>query len=450
MKRHPSRDSVRVIEQEDRKTALVFGMHWSVVIGARPQVLAAKRARAAGATHFVCTGQRTSAVGLVAIERRTGWQYWSAAASFALQHASQPTAAIIRLPEAGFWLIATRNAAVLSRTDRVFDSYAQACEALSALVQDIPTLHLVSEDDDPHGHGYRALLAEGEASPRLTFVAWRVRVVPKSIAFGACVVLGVAGGVAVAWFHFGPRPNPAEDTPRQLAQAESHAAAWRDARRLAALAAWQGGATFFPVLDRFRQLPVVLAGWVLAEADCRWRDAAWHCAATYGRQTVVATNAVFSAQYAALFNEQDAIAFLPFSQAQVRWTQAGETAPRDFSTLQSSAWIERNFSTRLQRYEPAFLRLSMGTSEPLLIPPPIDPLTAQPLSLDPTAPVLRQRAIEIEGPLRSFALLDDIETAAAWQQITLRWSAGSPVAINQSPLHLVLKGEIRENARDNP
>ena len=88
--------------------ALVFGLRWSPLVGSRPDLLARKRARLAGASHYVYGGNRSAAVGCTRL-RQPPKACYSAAQLFALAHPDGMAAGLLAMSDARVWLVAAQD-----------------------------------------------------------------------------------------------------------------------------------------------------------------------------------------------------------------------------------------------------------------------------------------------------------------------------------------------------
>ena len=427
---------ITVIEDEARHSALVFGMRWSAVIGTQPRTLAARRASVAGASHYLWCGQRVPSVGLARLARHKGWTYWSAAALFAARFPHETIGAILRIGQGQHWLVASRNAAVLSRSDCLYDTHDDAHAALMRLASDIPGMRLIVDDVDV---SLADLTASPAASARLHVVAW-FRRLPRWVAMSGIGLLTVFCGSIALMQASRPRDDAAGHD--KGLDAPAMAAAWEAAQRSALTQTWQGADAYMPVLEHMLGVPIALMGWALRDIECTWQHPVWRCAAVYQRQTVLANNETFAQGYEKVTGRPADIVFTPLSEARVHWPIQGAPAPASAAGLMEAGIVAREFASRLQSLEGAFSRMHLGPPERLHVVPPLDPESGRPLPRPPHFPPLSRYPLEIEGPFRSFAVLTGVDDVA-WTSVRVAWTPATPIAIEQSPLNVTLKGEVR-------
>ena len=132
----------------DRPIVLLFGLPWAPLVGSHPGRLARRRAIAARATHFTHLGRLGVCFGMVRLtagRRRSSHHYHAAAALFAASQEAGPVVWLTQLPDGRYWLIAARDAAVLSRSDRLFPDLIQGQEALRGLCSSFPGLEQIDD-----------------------------------------------------------------------------------------------------------------------------------------------------------------------------------------------------------------------------------------------------------------------------------------------------------------
>lgn len=442
-----------------RDILIVLGMQWHTILGGDLAAQARRRARRAGATHWVHAGGRAESVGTIRLARRIlaagrlgiAREAHSGAQLFARRNPSGIHAAAWRLEGGRCWLALVRDGQVLGNGDTVFETPAQAGLALqaaqarfgSALQCTHEAAALLSPDPAPGSQAaaetpdLSVLASSATAASALQRVplGGRWLLLPAA---GLCGVLAMA-----AWWRatqtWTPPVLPAADSP---SVAELEAEGVRQWQR--AIDAFLQGAkvpgqqSLDALWLAIGELPVQPAGWLLEGAQC---DAAsgsgWHCAVRYKRLNRLAGNEGF-------------MAIVPGAW-QMNWTSLDEVTARfrlaapahglDSVTLASTPRL-RFFpdADALQRIRAAFGRVDVGPAQPVPIAIPRD-AAGKELPRPPDIALPQQRTIELQGPLRSLVLIGPSLTARiAWTRLSLRIDPAAAVSLRSSVLLATLSG----------
>lgn len=442
-----------------RDILIVLGMQWHTILGGDLAAQARRRARRAGATHWVHAGGRAESVGTIRLARRTlaagrlgiAREAHSGAQLFARRNPSGIHATAWRLEDGRCWLALVRDGQVLGNGDTVFETAAQAGLALqaaqarfgSALQCTHEAAALLSHDPAPGSQAeaetpdLSALASSATAASALQRVPLGGRGLLLPVA-GFCGVLAMA-----AWWRttqtWTPPVLPAADSP-SVAELEAEGVRqWQRAvdafLRGASVPSHQSLEALWLAIG---ELPVQPAGWLLEDAQC---DAAsgsgWHCAARYSRLNRLADNEGF-------------MAIVPGAW-QVNWTSLDEVtasfrlaAPEhglDPMALASTSRLRfLPDADALQRIRAAFGRVDVGPAQPVAIAVPRDAAGRQ-LPRPPDIALPQQRLIELQGPLRSLALIGPALTARiAWTRLSLRIDPAAAVSLRSSVLLATLSG----------
>lgn len=439
------------------RATLHFGLRWAPLIGSRPAQLARKRAQLARASHYVYCGERGVALACARFARTPRqWRHFSAAAIFAANH---PIGALVwttSLPDGRFWLVGARDGAVLTRTDRLFDAWDHLNQALDQLVMDDPGLVVLSPHDWPPAEptgiaggqagGQAASDAAADLSERLLSCADRtspMQALPWIRRMGGPWWTGMllaSACVVYTWVTRTTEVGLPEGDPQQndlpvIDPAEWRARAIQDGVR----SRWAGANHYVPVLSDLRALPVMLDGWRIAGAQCDWAASAWRCTADYRRDMPGATNLDLLRNVPS----DRQVHFTPFSVGHISWVLAAESTPLDVERFLAPAWVDASLVSALQSRAPAFVHMTLG--------PRVELDLAAAMLEEPGVPdtlmmprVPARRALIIEGPLRSFGVLDDLAVHVAWDQVVLRFQQGVTPALSQSALQVALRGWVHE------
>jgi hypothetical protein len=419
------------------ETVLVFGLHWSAIVGSRVDVLARRKAREARATHYVHGGNGAAAVGCACLRARgkagrkvRSRACYAAAQVFARMHPHGLAAGVLRMDDAVSWLVAARDGAVMARSDRLYPNEAAAHAALAELDVLHPglagTVRTLSVDDlarslDPAAAMWRIGLP------------WSRVPVPVQ---GAILLVSLAVLLPPAWRAWQRRaaapPPPAAVDPGQ---------AWHDAlSRAAASVRLHDAGQLGLVFQTLRKLPTALQDWTLQSARCRPDGHGWACRARYVRATPHATNLALAERLPASVRA----VFASLDEADVLWRVAGRTHALQPAALPHMSQTDLLFASVLQSIRPAFASIVLGTPATFPVAPPRD-AQGRPLPAPSDLPRLRTRSVVLDGPLRSFALLARPPATASWTEIALILHADRRPDIAHSPLMAQLQGVVYEH-----
>jgi hypothetical protein len=417
-------------------TVLVFGLHWSAIVGSRVDALARRKARQARATHYVYGGSGAAAVGCARLRARgkagrrlRSWACYAAAQLFARMHPHGVAAGLLHMDGTGTWLVATRDGAVMARSDRLYPDEAAARAAVDELALLHPGLagavHRLSVDDLARSLDPAAAM-------------WRIGLpwarVPAPVQ-GAILLLALALLLPPAWRAW--QRGAAAPPPRA---AVDPAQAWHDAlSRAAAAIPVHDARQLGRVFQTLRQLPTSLQDWTLRSARCRPDGGGWACHARYGRATPRATNQALAERLPASVR----VVFASLDEADVLWRVAGVAQALQPRALPHMSETDLQFASVLQAIRPAFARIALGGAAAFAVAPPSDP-QGRPLPAPADLPRLRTRSIVVDGPLRSFALLAQPPATASWSEIALVVHEDRRPDIAHSPLMAQLQGVVYE------
>lgn len=422
---------------------LVLGMRWHTILGSQLAVRARKKAREVRASHYAHAGDRSEAVGTVRFarpdRRARGVVRYCAALVFAAGHARGRVALCCPLPDGRVWLVAVHDGKVLTQSDRVFDSLADAHQALHTLVErhgEMLTVHGAGLDDQAEPFELSQLIPELKSTLALRASGFTVPGVPRPVWVATAGVVLAFGGRA-AWDHLrsgAPLPAAPAITPAGLEQA------WRD--HLA------GFASRMPVHDQaalqalsvaLRQMPASVGGWGLRGAVCEPLQAGgWLCQASYMRDSRIATNASFLAKRPAAWQES----WQPLEGVTASFEVDAPHHTLDLATLAPLAQQDEQVVSALQQALPAFVRIALAPPSEVRIPAPLDQAGIA-LQAPAGTPEIRERAIALEGPMRSLALLPAaMHGHVAWKRVELRRDDTASAGLNQSRLMAIAQGVL--------
>lgn len=465
----------------DRHVVLLFGLRWAPLVGSKPAVLARRRAIAARATHYVHLGRLGMCFGMARLTLHwggTSHRYHAGAAVFAACQEGGPVAWLTRLPDDRYWLVAARDGTVLSRSDRLYPDIELGRQAMQSLCAEFPGLQEISDEQALASlaagvpvrtqagvgacvPGQRAQTSANEVTSREVPIA-AVCLLPSIDALSARAQPGDAM-IALAWYarvrslwwvfllfvmvgavwHISasaPTPAESESVSIHALAPEDVRARWHAAQVHAMSAHWHGADSFVQVLSHVRGVPVLLAGWQLSVIQCDWVKSVWACHADFDRIDPRATNVGFLHALPGAWTAR----FAPLGRASAHWAVQASVWDERMSGLPDVDWVDRILVSRLQRRAPAFTHITLGDPDVLVVDDMLkDPLgerIAEPAGMSHP----RRRSIRVQGPLRSFGLIRELDPYVAWDSLRLTFTPRADVSLSRSALHLELGGWVHE------
>lgn len=395
---------------DENREHLVFGLAWAVVIGHNPEKESVARARQAKATHYVLPGGHSSVVGYVQFPTRKKVRgepektWFSAAQMFADRFPNGVHTHVVPIDDDHHWLVAAQDGEVIPGTDSVFESHAEALEALEALKEQHPGAIPVTKfkPSDP------------TAASRMIERKNRLAALP----IWARVALGVM--VAAVLFDKGADLISAMSSSGREQRTEvvvDASAAWS-----AQLDRWQktvqvdGPQGFQALLSQInRQVPMKLGGWPLASLECSPYPAGWKCNAVYKRGDAgTSTNQSLSAALPPGWTVQ----WLDLDKgkvdgAKVSWALPATRTVLDRSKLEDQEYVLGPYASQVQAVYAAFkLVVAPKALSRADVQAPTytnaDGLMASVAytdSLPASARIPLVKGLEFAGPLRSMTVL---------------------------------------------
>lgn len=415
---------------------LVFGLQWLPLLGGKAGRLAPRLARQHRATHMVFAGDASDSVGIVSLktgraQRKT--RLHSAAQNIAQLFSTGTVALLLELEQAGYWLVAVHEGAVIARTDRLYRSSTDAQLVLSELRQAYPQLVLLGDAHAPQQPSLGLIEAASSNHSLLRLLRRWTPVLPWPVqVFFLSLVLVLL--VPRLWDAFGSTPYAS------VRQVDDPSQAWRSALEKSTQGrAVHGVQGMHDLLQALHQLPVRVGGWALQEAECRPKPRKWRCLARYTRATVQASNLQFlSAAPVHWLVEFDSI-----EQARPTWEVNAQATPLQLARLKSSADHERNLFSSLQAIRPAFSQMQIGQPQSLPLSAPTDN-NGHALPRPPGLLTYFSRSVRLVGPLRSASVMLPYAESIEWTKAQLTLRDVDQPGLKSSNLSLSLQGNLYE------
>lgn len=429
---------------------LAFGLRWFALIGSNIPKLARSRGRRLRATHYVVGGAPAMVAGFgrarPGLRRPKPSRRGQTADAAPFQSAGQLFAmlypegghSLVRLPDGRHWFVAAHGGAVLSQTDRVFDSLDEALHEQRALLAQRPSLKEQAADQV-----WADLLRSVEPGAALIALPTRWAELPFALRlFLGCI--GVAALAPTIWnaavqpsFRkdaITPDPVPGPDPVIEAYQAMLSGTTVHPQAELARLLAGMGA------------LPVHVQGWALRRAQCEAGPQQWNCSAVYARVHPLATNHGLYALVPAGWR----VSFKPLEEATLAWHMASRPIPLADSTLPSSVYVDTQVAGGLQGLRPAFASVALSAPTALLPRMPLaaradaSQVQAQAQAAHHGLPIIRRRTLVLHGPLRSMALMPGPVSMARWSRLVIDVQPQPRPSLVASALVAELQGDIYE------
>ncbi|MBV7482366.1 type 4b pilus protein PilO2 [Bordetella sp. BOR01] len=423
-------DQLLLLDLDHGEGSLAFGLSWFALVGSHAPAMARARARRMRATHYVVGGQGAMAGGCARIAPRLRRPVHAAAQVFARYHPDGTAACIAPLPDGRWWLAAAQDGAVLARADALYADAEQAAVALQGLAAQYPSLR-----QHDGRQTLKALMTSADAATLMQPVGSRWSRMPLPVrAFISLVAIALA--VPVAWRAWQPSARVAAPVASVTAEEAWQQASLEFRRQHTMHALPELGR----VLASLHRLPLNVQGWLLRDARCQPASRAWSCSAAYVRVQADATNTAFAQALPAGWQ----LRFQPLDAAELAWMVPGNSTLLADVALPDATHVDGVLASALQRARPAFTQLTLGPAASAPIAAPRDP-HGLPIAAPPDWPALRQRAVALQGPLRSLSLLaDQSRLVVAWSSVVLRLAAGRVPATAVSALTAELQGTLYE------
>lgn len=418
-------------------TTLVFGLDWFPLLGAQPQRQSRRLARRYRASHLVFSGEQLASVGLMRLRLRgtaRRQQLHSAAQGLACLFPHSTVALILRLPDTqGWWMAAVHQGAVIVRTDRRYPSLELAAAALDDLRPAYPQLRYLDDSSSEAPTLSQLQSALGQQTILRKLKRWN-SILPLPVQLFVLVLLLT---LLLPKFWQGWRDKAATSAPTVR---EDASLLWQQAIAQAVQGRVLHGAQGTQaLLESFYQLPVNLAGWQLDQAECTAGAVRWTCSASYLRQSRWASNHGFLSLTPTDWTSR----FPTMDLVYVAWMVPVGSTPLAWQTLKTTADIDRYWLSELQAIRPAFTQITLGQAVPVPVSAPLNEQGAA-LPRPDGLPKYMYRTIQINGPLRSFALLISHASVIQWRRVLLSLRDTAPATLTSSQLSVSFQGDLYE------
>lgn len=442
---------------------VVLGLQWQTVLGTDLHTRARRKARAAGATHWVHAGGRAESVGMAwlpsrapALARRT-----VAHAGAQLFARSMPAGIYVlawALDDGRYWVAMARDGQVLGNGDAILPSreealavlhrarmrFGDSLRCLGAAAELLPA----AADEDPirrRAMDLPALAAMASAASLLQPVRVALYRLPAPVI--GLLLMALAGVAVQTWWRAqGVADAPEfrgaleqQGAPHVLvdAQAEWSLAIARQTAGLSAVTP-RGLQQLWAALGR---LPVMQSGWGLQRMHCDFSGAEWRCTASYRRLSRHALARGFTntlpPHWRLHWDALDSVQadFIVSADASALPLTASASAPPGLLPAADA----------LQPLRPLLRRVDVGRAGPLALVAPLD-ANGVPLPRPVRLEVPVQRPVTLEGPWRSIVVAAPaLATGIAWQRVEIDVQLAAQAGLATSTFMASLYGVSYEN-----
>lgn len=430
----------KVLVRPVQSFQLAFGLNWLPLISGRAARSARRISRQYKASHIVLDGEAPASFGYGFVSRANRHRklvMHSAAQNMARLYPSGHVAAIVPVEPDGHWFVAIHEGAVVARTDVVYRSLSQARQALHELQRAHPRLMaLLPEAGCPS----LETIAGASGSGTLLRHTGKGR--------GKWMVLALVLGLLAFALMFSQKEgalHATNDTFSTVDMAEA-ALRWQQAASLVEQGITvHGVAATHALLRHIHDLPVRMAGWVLARAACQAQHTAWHCSADYDRKWIGADNAGLLAKAPQGWRFD----FPSIDRAQATWVLPAPVLPLAQQHIDDAQHNQRYLHSSWQGIRPAFNKIEVGPALPVAIEPPQDK-QGRPLPRPVDLRRYARRQVVFEGPLRSVSVLLPHTRSIGWRSITLTHGDSAQPSLATSLLRVSFVGDLYEFHPDQP
>lgn len=395
---------------------LVFGLRWFPVLGASSTQQARLLCKRHRAKAWVVTGRHFSSVGLSSKKLTAKTQRVAAAVCFATLFPRGVQAAIYKLDQQCYWLIAAHEGVPLRHGDMVFSSIEQAKQRAQQLAKHHTSLVLQPD-----------ILSIESLVPLLTTrMRLKAKMLPKRQRPWAWFTV-VSLVVSLAYWSYVPRVSVAAVDPEPLR--DPYQAYWDQQQRPAShYVALQA------LLEHWQALPLDVASWRLNGSNCQVQRAFWQCTHSFKPEVEMATVVDFQKKQPTDWQMIQADLQKIHVQTQVYFQ---DQEPRRWYTSQA---IQAKLLAKFQSLKPAFQSIKLLTPVQFLGKGQTTSATSGiGLPQHQFAPIFEQ-GVALQAPLRSLSLLLDFDEYVHWEKASFVLNQKQKASLKQSAVQAQLHG----------
>lgn len=386
---------------------LVFGLRWLSMVGEKSSPQTKQLAKKEKANHWVVAGTTFTAIGLKKKRAAIKKELYSAAVCYALLYPKGVHAAIYKINETHYWLVGCQEGTPMSRADVLFNSPDEVSAALDLLKQQYMGLHVSASFDELTN--FVALIATRSLQKAELYTLKR-RLWPSAFLLSLCIAL-------IVWWRLDLNQAEAASSEPEI---DPYLSYWETQQIQP-----NGSDALRQLILFWERLPLQLAEWQLQDSSCEAKNTLWRCKHRYVTTTDTATALDLEARLPEGWTIQET----SMQQVVLQSQNTYEVGQERWRTADE---VRLGLLSQLQHIRPAFQALRLVEPTPLV---PTITSHAQ------YVPIFTQ-ALHFEGPLRSSALLLDVDNALHWSRATLTYRPQVIPSLKSSALQANLQGMV--------
>lgn len=386
-----------------------FGLVWLPVVGQMTKASAQQLCKQKKAQSWLIAGNTFLCVGLSVHRPSTKKTVYAAAVCYALLYPRGQHAAIYKITDAVFWVIAVQEGTPISQSDVLYRSELDAQQALESLISQYTELNCVLEVLPITG-----LLGSAISRPLTKALMQPLRQNHWKLV-AACSLLVL---LSYGWHLQAPEAEASEPLP----EPDLYAEYWAKKKIVAT-----NQDALLSLLQHWQSMPLFMAQWRLVSVDCQVIEIKWQCQHQY--IPVVETAAIldFEAMLPQFWTLKEATLQKIIVQSSV-----------DLNTVALAAWqssqqVNLPLLSQLQPIRPAFKSIKLADPKPLF---------AKSVNPASTFSPIFSQDLNFDGPLRSIVLLLDLDEHVYWKKAALAYFPQAKAALKTSALQVSLQGVI--------
>lgn len=389
---------------------LLFGVYWQPMLGQVSTQQIRQLCKYKKAKGWVIGGQAFFSIGLTKKRLGVKKNTYAAAICYALAYPRGLHAAIYKINETHFWLIAVQEGTPIKQSDKLYANLHEAQNALSLLIAQYSELNCVSEPLPLND-----LLVSLASRP--IFKALMKSYTTKKWKIFALIIMVLSGVYGWQW------QAPAVEAAVIEPEIDPYLQYWNTQ----AIAA-HNQVALHRLLQHWHHMPLYIAKWRLDQIDCVTLTKKWQCQHIYVPLTPTATVMDFERIL------PDAWSITDVNLQKISVRSEVEIDLKSAATWRSREQVNLQLLSQLQHIRSAFINLKIV--EPQLL------VTKAPLVTNPSFTSIFSQKLYFQGPLRSLVLLRDFDDALYWNKASLKYVPNAKTSLKNSALQASLQGVI--------
>lgn len=427
------------------ENALVFGMQWRTHVGVKADRAAPKEARKAKATHYAVTSDKGSvAVGITTLQGKLerGVTLHSAAAVLAQLHKHETVIVWQSVGESRVWVVAAQKGVVVARTDVIYEQEEEAAQKVKELQERFKGgVQLLGNMPGAAQLDLVAMLnaTSEQTKLRLAAVRWSNLTPANKAVFAMAAIAPV---LYLGWTYWQDYQYEQALAARQSIVIDREAEWAKQIESFRKTTLVHPESTIVAIQDHLFHVPLDVGRWKLQSAECSPVGATWNCRVSYSRASSLATNQSFLQHKPA---DWEQVNFTTLDLIQASWSVELPQAELDLDGLPNKEALDVKTISAWQSVLPVLSSINLGEPTITEIPSPVvTHPDGRPEVVPKIAgiPQIVKRAIAVEAPLRSLAVVPFSSTQVAVQSIKFRVLPDAEPSINRSVLSAEISGVL--------